>query len=226
VPPRFTGDAQVAHLHRATLGIGDVLAGDVPRTRTARTILDIARECGVEEAAVVGDAALHRQMTDVDRMAATLLCCQGWPGYRRAVAVVPMLDGRAESPLETISRLRLVAAGLPMPELQTEIVDLRGHSLGFVDLYWDEFGVIGEVDGKVKVRERPDEVAWKWLRRQQLLSETGLEVVRWGRSDLNHMASLVRRIEDRFAVGASKPAAQRRWIAVPVDHFVPRRAAG
>jgi hypothetical protein len=226
VPPRFTGDARVAHLHRATLGIDDVLPGEVPRSRSARTIVDVARECGVEEAVVIGDAALHREMTDIDRLYATLVGCQNWPGFRRAAATVPLLDGRAESPLESVSRVRLTLSGVPAPDPQTEILDLAGYRIGFVDLYWDEYGVVGEIDGKDKYpRVDPFEAWWREKKRHDRLREVGLPVVRWGRADLENLPHLVWRLGEAFAEGARRQG-PRRWVARSTDRLAPRRAAG
>jgi hypothetical protein len=92
--------------------------------------LDIAREHGIEDAVVVGDAALQGGMLDHDALLGCARLCAGWPGIRRAERVIPLLDGRAESPLESISRLRLVRAGLPKPEPQMEIYSTSGVFLG------------------------------------------------------------------------------------------------
>jgi hypothetical protein len=226
VPPRYTGDARVAHLHRATLRLSDLLPGDIPRSRSARTILDVARECGLEEAVVIGDAALHRSMTDLERINAVLLGCQNWPGFRRAAAVLPLLDGRAESPLESASRIRLIRSGVPAPEPQTEILDLAGYRIGFVDLYWDEYGVVGEIDGKDKYpRADPFQAWWAEKRRHDRLREVDIPVVRWGRADLGNLPHLVWRLGQAFAEGARR-AGPRRWVARSADRFVPRREAG
>ena len=158
VRPRYTGDARHAHLHRATTMPGQIhLGAGIPRTTCSRTVLDIAREHGVEDAVVVGDAALHRGMTDDAALLTCARACAGWPGIRRAEQVLPLLDGRAESPLESISRLRLRRVGLPDPEPQVEIYTVNGVFLGRTDLYWQEFGVVGEVDGRTKYRDAPDD---------------------------------------------------------------------
>lgn len=135
--------------------------------------------------------------------------------------MIPLLDGRAESPLESISRLRLGAAGLPAPEPQTDIFHRRGHHIGRVDLYWDEFGVVGEVDGKIKLEESPLEAEWNWLKRHGRLSETGLIVVRWGRADLESIPRLVARLEDAFTRGLRQHG-DRGWIAQPTARFAPQ----
>src|SRR5262249_2930427 len=139
VPPGHTGDAVGVHLHRATLTLADLRpAGALTRTATARTICDLAREHGAEDSVVVADAALHRQLVSRAQLDPCLQECALWPGIRRARAAVAFADGRAESPLESVSRLRLTAAGVPRPDLQPELYDADGRWLGRPDFYWDD----------------------------------------------------------------------------------------
>lgn len=221
-PPRSTGDAECAHLHRATLPAEHVLdALEIPRTRTARTVLDIAREHGLDDAVVAGDDALHRGLTDPQRLLATAQLCADWPGIKRAVQVFELLDPRSESAIESISRLRLGSTSLPAPEPQVEVFDENGVFLGRLDFYWDEFGVGGEVDGKVKYRDRPDEVWWREKKRQEPMEDCGLLFVRWGRADLEDMDHLERRIARTLARGARRPYSDRAWIARPTEPRFP-----
>lgn len=226
VTPRFTGDARCAHLHRARLPTEHVV-GVGPRRRSggARTILDTAREHGIEDAVVIGDYALRHRMTTLDELGRVVESCERWPGIRRARTVVDLLDPRSESPLESVSRLRLALTRLPQPEPQVEIFDHRGVLLGRLDFYWDEFGVAGEVDGKLKYRDRPDEVRWREKRRQEPMEDTGVLFVRWGRPDLATMAILERRVRTVLARGARRPRSDRAWIARPTPRMpltVPR----
>jgi hypothetical protein len=225
VPPRVTGDTAAAHLHRAALPSGHVV-GVMPtrRTSAARTVVDLAREKGIEDAVVAGDAALARAMTDPDALTRCVQDCAGWPGVRRARHSLELLDGRAESPLESVSRLRLGAAGLPMPDLQPDILSSSsGFWLGRVDFYWDEFGVVGEADGRTKYDIKYDpndprqlsEVLWEEKLRQERLERAGLIVVRWGAADLREFKSVVARIRDAYRRGARRPIDERRWVARP-----------
>jgi hypothetical protein len=225
VAPRYTGDARHSHLHRATLPAVDVLRGAVTRTVAARTVIDVARESGIEEAVVIGDAALAKRLTDLAQIQRVAAACDNWPGGRYASVVPQLLDPRSESPLESISRLRLAAAGLPAPELQTEILFPNRRRIGWVDLYWDEFGVVGEVDGRAKYGDDPDESWWKEKKRHDQLDETGLIVVRWGRAELEFMPVLVERLTRAFRRGLRRPWSDRSWIAVPTDPSAPRITA-
>jgi very-short-patch-repair endonuclease len=95
---------------------------------------------------------------------------------RRAREVVSFADGRAESPLESISRVAFREMGLPVPELQ---VPLGVPPVGIVDFYWEDYGVVGEADGLLKYAdEAPDSLRAEKLR-QEALEDLGFIVVRW-----------------------------------------------
>jgi hypothetical protein len=217
------GSLAGAHLYRAALSEDDVATSEHGRrvrlTTVERTVADVARADGALAGLVVGDAALHRQMTDERAVAMAARSCAGWPGARSAAAMLPLLESRSESPLETCSRFCIHRHGVEPPELQTLIFDRGGRILARADFYWDEFGVVGEADGRDKyeagfTRLREEK------RRQERLEETGLVVVRWGSEDLAEPATLVARLRAAFARGARKPAEERRWSARPQPRFV------
>jgi hypothetical protein len=214
LPPRSSGDARCSHQHRAALPVEHLVPdAAVRRTRAARTVLDIAREHGVEDAVTAGDSALRQGLTDPDRLVQVAQFCATWPGIRRARRVLELLDPRAESPLESVSRIRIGATSLPTPEPQVEIFDHRGVFLSRPDFFWEEFGVAGEVDGKQKYSNRPDEVRWREKKRQESTEDTGVIFVRWGRPDLENMVLLQARIERVLARAESRPVSARGWIA-------------
>lgn len=82
----------------------------------------------------------------------------------------------AQSPLESLSRLRLVRAGLPEPRLQVPLHDALGL-IGVVDMLFDDLGVVGEADGAGKYASREDLVREK--KREDRIRALGFPVVRW-----------------------------------------------
>lgn len=82
----------------------------------------------------------------------------------------------AESPLESISRFRLMGRGVPEPELQHEFFDDQGF-VARVDFWWPRLKVVGEADGMAKYSEIADVRAEKL--RQDRLSALGVTIVRW-----------------------------------------------
>ena len=106
----------------------------------------------------------------------------------------------AQTVLETMSRLALVDQGLPEPSLQVPFYD-RAGLIGYVDMYWPDFRVIGEADGRVKYAERDDLVREKI--REDRLRALGFRVVRWMWQDVyERPAEVARWIRDARQISA------------------------
>ncbi len=218
VAPGHTGQLSGAHVRRATLPKPHLADIGVPCTTVERTVVDLAREGGLASSVVTADAALHRDLTDESALGRTVVDCAGWPGLRAARAMLRMLDSRAESPLESLSRLRMRERRLPEPELRPVILDALGRIIARVDFYWDE-GVVGEADGTEKYDQGFDAVRREKLR-QERLEDVGLVVVRWGWGDLDRMDILEKRLRAAFARAGRRSAADRRWTARFRPRFV------
>ena len=70
-------------------------------------------------------------------------------GRRGIVAVrdlIPLADGLAESPMESEARLAMIDGGLPMPQLQYDVVDGNGERRR-LDFAWPDYRVAVEYDG-------------------------------------------------------------------------------
>lgn len=196
VRPHYTGDAEHVHLHRATLSRAEhTRFGSLPVTSVARTVTDVAREQGVGWGVAAADAALRdgrATRADLERACSS---CRGWPGSRTAQAAADLADPRAESPLESLSRLAIADWGLPRPELQVVLSDGRSF-LGRVDFFWARWGVVGEADGYAKYRTVDDLRAEK--RRQDRLEAAGYRVVRWQWPDLRTFGAVAVRLHRQF----------------------------
>jgi hypothetical protein len=199
------------HLHRAAWPDQDVVSVDGYRTLSpARTVMDLARERGVGAGVIAADYALHCGLVDAAALAAAYEVCARWPGRKAARIALLSADGDSESPLESLSRLRIAGHGIPKPGLQPEICDQNGRFLGRCDFYWDEFGVVGEADGDVKYESgQPAVVAER--ERQKLLEQAGLIVVRWSWSDLYAFGDVAWRLRAAFRRGARHGSPDRRW---------------
>jgi hypothetical protein len=103
------------------------------------------------------------------------------PGVATARAVAELADGRAESPLESLSRWRLHEAGVepPVPQVRIWIDTVEWR----VDFLWPECAVVGEADGRGKYRQAPDAL-WREKLRQRELERAGFAVVRYSSQDL------------------------------------------
>jgi hypothetical protein len=174
---------------RAPLGGGEIWrAGPVRVTSAPRTLIDCAREWPLEDAVVAMDAALLAERTTTDEIRAAAFAMSGWPGASRAVRAAGLADGRAESPLETRGRLRILGSGLPAPELQVEI-HAGGRLVAVVDAWFEEAAVAVEFDGRVKYtdpwrRRDAGQVLWDEKRREDELRGLDIRFVRVADADL------------------------------------------
>jgi hypothetical protein len=198
------------HVHRAT-AVAPIYLGQLPLTPIELAAVDTAREHGRAAGLVIADAALGNSLTTRTALEAALGQRRGWPGVGTAGWVVDFADSRAESPLESISRLGMHDQALPRPEPQVEIW-LDGRFIGRGDFYWDEPGVIGEADGWDKYGND-----WRKFRDQKRKDEqytrAGLVVARWDWNEAGDFAAVAARIRDAFRRGAAQPRGSRRWIA-------------
>ncbi|WP_232512577.1 MULTISPECIES: type IV toxin-antitoxin system AbiEi family antitoxin domain-containing protein [Rhodococcus] len=167
------------HLHVAPLRPHDLseVAG-IACTSLARTVVDLACTLDFDEAVIAGDCAAARDA----EFGSALLCCLDESGPRRGIAaarrVAAFLDGRSESPGESLSRIRMHQAGMPAPTLQKEIRTPDGQFVARVDFLWEDEGVVGEFDGMGKYDEGGVEALRNEKRREDALRDLGFEVVR------------------------------------------------
>lgn len=182
------------HVHRAGLAAaGHVDDFDIVAvTSPARTIVDLGREHGIDAAVVAGDFALRAGLTTTAALQAITHDCSNWPGVVAARNALALLDCRSESPLESLSRIRLATHGLAEPELQAEIRDEYGSFVARVDFLFDG-RVIGEADGMSKYLS-PDVLQAEKMR-QERLERLGYIVVRWMWRDLPRMDAVAARIQ-------------------------------
>jgi hypothetical protein len=206
-------------MSRAPLGQGDVWrTGFVRLTSAARTLVDCAREWPLEDAVVALDAALLAERTTIGALHSGAASVHSWPGAARAVRAVALADGRAESPLETRGRLRIVGSGFPTPELQVEI-RTGGRLVGVADAWFDEAAVAVEFDGQVKYTDpwrnrSPERVLWEEKRREDELRALDIRVVRVADADLGGRRWPGTEGRLRELLGLPGPRG-RRFTAVP-----------
>jgi very-short-patch-repair endonuclease len=145
-------------------------------TALLRTLVDLCLGRTPVEALVAIDMAVHAGLTD-----ASVLCRYAEEADARAGAgrlrLLAQLAAPAESPMETRLRWLLVQAGLPRPEVQT---NLRIGTYRFrADLYYQASKLVVEYDGG-NHRERMVEDN----RRQNVLLNNGYQVLRFTAADV------------------------------------------
>jgi hypothetical protein len=212
---------------RAPLGSDEIIhKGPLRLTAPARTLVDCAREWSLDEAVVALDAALLYDLVTESSLRQTVEQQRHWPGIPRAARAVELADGRAESPLETRGRLRIIGAGLPTPELQVEI-RVGGRLIAVADAWFEEAALAVEFDGRVKYTDPwrgrdPRQVLWEEKRREDDVRALDIRVVRMVDADVDTGWP---RMEARLWDQLSRPGPSRRaFTATPRERG--RRRAG
>jgi hypothetical protein len=114
-------------------------------TAPAWTAVELARTLRRPRALAVLDAALFNKCCKSADLCKAIDKQKGRRGIVKVRELVEYVDGRSESPLESEARLVFIDGGLPMPELQYEIVDKCGK-LWRVDFAWPQAMVVAEYE--------------------------------------------------------------------------------
>jgi len=121
--------------------------GGITLTTPARTAFDLGRRNGLISTVIRVDALMHATGLKIADIEPLIDRHGGARGLMQLRRVLQMVDGGAESPYETKTRLMLVASGLPRPQTQIEVRDEWDAVLARIDMGWEEWKVGVEFDG-------------------------------------------------------------------------------
>lgn len=208
----WAGPAETRAVERGVSGV--LLPDGTPPTvavePAAFALVETIPQMSRQEAVVCLDAALAgRGEGPADGAVRTssgeLDGAEGWLGSRRARrrwgAIRDFADARSESVGESRSRVLIDELGFVAPTLQRRVHLPDGGELR-LDFDWEDDGVFGEFDGRVKYDDAdrlsgtdPAGVYWreKW-REDDVELATGRRVVRWRWADLEDPRRLERRL--------------------------------
>lgn len=127
-------------------GETEVIAG-MRTTTAARTAFDIGRRLPLVDGVQRIDALLNATDTKVVEVEGVMAANPGVRGVRQLRETLQLVDGGAESPYESLTRLMLVQAGFPTPETQIRVDDEYGDIFARLDMGWREYGVGVDFDG-------------------------------------------------------------------------------
>jgi hypothetical protein len=119
----------------------------IPVTSPSRTAFDLGRRPGLQTAVIRIDALARATGVTVDDVQALVGVHHGARGVKQLHRVLSLVDAGAESPQETRTRLLVMAAGLPRPHTQIEVLNDWGRVLARIDMGWPEVKVGIEYDG-------------------------------------------------------------------------------
>jgi hypothetical protein len=183
------GDDDVELIHagrRPPRGIvlhGDLLAfGETQTVRgmavttPARTAFDLGRRLVVDEGVQRLDALMNATGVMVDDVEAVAARHPGVRGLRRLRETLALVDGGAESPYESLTRLLLIRAGFPPLETQIRVFDDHGFVFARIDMGWRQWQVGVDFEGAHHWSE-PRQRSWD-IERFARLPELGWNDVR------------------------------------------------
>lgn len=119
----------------------------MPVATPARTAYDLGRFRPDYDALARLDALMRVRPYSVDDVMLLTERYQGARGVARLKAVLPLVDGGAESPRETWWRKLVIDSGLPRPATQIAVVDENGTYVRRLDFGWEAYHVALEYDG-------------------------------------------------------------------------------
>lgn len=136
-------------VHSETPLPGEVVEVDgMPVTSPARTAFDLGRWTSSRLHAVQRlDALANATDVKINDVEAVMAEHRGVRGLVRLRAVLPLVDGGAESPQETRTRLVLIDARLPTPQTQIRVCDEYGDFVARIDMGYEDLRVGIEYDG-------------------------------------------------------------------------------
>ncbi|RIV33183.1 hypothetical protein D2L64_24325 [Micromonospora radicis] len=154
-----------------------VSLGGLATTDAISTVSDVILRAGRYPAVSMLDSALNRGLLGEDDLATIARRIRRRRGAVAARGYLTQADGRAQSPLETRTRLRCVDGRVPPDVLQLEVRDDDGYLLGIGDLGWRGPRVIAEADGRGP--HSAPEAIFADRRRQNLLANAGWTILRF-----------------------------------------------
>jgi hypothetical protein len=117
-----------------------------PATSPAWTAVEVARGLRRPRTLATLDAALRSGTCDRRELWRAAAAQAGRRGIVQVRELIPLAAGEAESPMESEARLVMLDGGLPMPELQYEVIDRSGR-LWRLDFAWPDAKLAVEYDG-------------------------------------------------------------------------------
>jgi very-short-patch-repair endonuclease len=174
-------------------------------TALNRTLRDLCLRLPAVDALIAVDMALHLGLTDANQLRRHADTAEGRVGVKRLRSIA-LHAAAAESPMETRLRWLLIQAGLPCPEVQTNLRDHQQRFLGRADLYYADARLVLEYDGANHRDRLVDD-----NRRQNLLINAGFRLLRFTATDIHQRPEVVAaQVRSALNVDSKRPAGAKR----------------
>lgn len=120
---------------------------DLPATTPARTAFDLGRRLKPRQSVPRIDALMNATDVKPEEIDAVIARHPRVRGLRNLRWVLRVIDGGAESPYESMTRMLLMQNGFPRPQTQVRICDPDGFVVARLDMGWPQWRVGVDFDG-------------------------------------------------------------------------------
>jgi hypothetical protein len=136
-------------VRRYQLADDDVgLVSSMPVTTPALTAFDLGRRLPLQAGVQHLDALMNASLLEAVEVEAVARRRSGARGVRQLRQTLQLVDGGAESPYESLTRLFLIQNGFPRPRTQIPVFDEHGRLFARIDIGWPEYRVGVDFEGK------------------------------------------------------------------------------
>jgi hypothetical protein len=125
--------------------VGSEMIDGIRAASAAETLLALARDLNLLDLIILGDSAVHLGDCTLEQLSSA--AAQRRRGAPRLRVAIPLLDGRSESPWESVLRLLHISADVEV-ESQKKIYDEWGHFVARADLWVVGTRRVHEYDGE------------------------------------------------------------------------------
>jgi hypothetical protein len=202
---RHAGRGVVGHqVHRDRVRV--VAVAGMRVTSPVDTWCQLSTLLAVDALIEVGDALVRRKrpFATMAELRVAVLRYTGQRGAKKLREALESVRPRTDSARETATRLMIVRAGLPEPEVNGEILDGLGRKIATGDLVFRAYQVLVEYDGE---QHRTDEEQYHWdVDRLDAIMAAGWRVIRINKSHLRMSPSpALRKITTALAAAGWRP---------------------
>lgn len=141
-PPRLL----LTYGDRLLDGETEVIEG-LPVTTAARTAFDLGRRLKPYAAVPRIDALMNATDVTAAEIDAVIARHRRVRGLRNLRATLTMVDGGAESPYESLTRMLLLRRGFPRPQTQVRVAGHNGFVVARLDMGWPQWRVGVDFEG-------------------------------------------------------------------------------
>ena len=204
-PLHFSGHRLPEHdvvgvaLHRREARLQPIVVDGVPTLGPRRTFVDSATVLSMRDLLAVGDWLVFHEHVDVMDLRAYAIASH-LDGVRKARRVAPLVRERVASVYESHVRFDLVAAGLPEPEVNVDILDDHGAWLARGDLVYRRWKILVEYDGWQ--HERDAQQRQRDHVRREALEAAGWRVIVITVEDMRRPGTVVSRVRQAIRQAA------------------------